>query len=121
MLSRKPCVAVCLAVVWASSACAFVVTPGPGVGHTRAWRSAAVTRVSMGVGAPGGGPTLAEEEYEVPAGARKLRIPMPLGIAFEEVEDGTGAVVVGFTEGSNGAKSGVKVGEKLIACRLYML
>ena len=41
----------------------------------------------------------------------------PLGIAFEEIDDGNGAIVVGFTEKSNGAKFGVNVGETLIACR----
>jgi len=40
-----------------------------------------------------------------------------MGIAFEEIDDGNGAVVVGFTEKSNGAKNGVKVGETLVACR----
>jgi hypothetical protein len=33
------------------------------------------------------------------------------------VEDGNGAVVKGFTEGSNGERLGVKIGETLVACR----
>ena len=74
-----------------------------------------VRPLTMAVGAPGG-ETLAEQEYPVPSGCRKLRIPMPLGIAFEEMKDGEGAVVIGFTEDSNGAKMGVKVGETLVAC-----
>jgi len=41
----------------------------------------------------------------------------PLGLILEEVEDGNGAVVKGFTEGSNGQRLGVKIGEKLVACR----
>ena len=41
----------------------------------------------------------------------------PMGIAFEEIKDGNGAVVVGFTENSSGAKLGVRVGETLVACR----
>lgn len=46
-----------------------------------------------------------------------LVFPQPMGIAFEEIDDGNGAIVVGFTEKSNGAKYGVKVGETLVACR----
>jgi S1-C subfamily serine protease len=41
----------------------------------------------------------------------------PLGLILEEVEDGNGAVVKGFTEGSNGQRLGVKIGETLVACR----
>jgi len=67
------------------------------------------------VGAPGG-ETQAEQDFDVPTGCRKLRVPMPMGIAFEEIQDGTGAVVVGFTEGSAGAKLGVNVGDTLVAC-----
>ena len=40
-----------------------------------------------------------------------------MGIGLEEIESGKGAVVTGFTEGSNGYKSGVKVGDVLLACR----
>jgi len=43
-------------------------------------------------------------------------IPTPLGLILEEVEDGNGAVVKGFTEGSNGERLGVKIGETLVAC-----
>jgi hypothetical protein len=105
----------CLAMLSASSAFVGLL---PSALHQRTLLAATRKQarpLTMAVGAPGG-ETLAEQEYPVPSGCRKLRIPMPLGIAFEEMKDGEGAVVIGFTEDSNGAKMGVKVGETLVAC-----
>ena len=55
-------------------------------------------------------------DFIVPAGCDKVRVGKPLGILLEEVKDGKGAVVVSVKEGSNADRSGVRVGDELVAC-----
>eukprot|EP00960_Hanusia_phi_P035427 751704-Hanusia_phi.AAC.5 len=70
---------------------------------------------SMAVGVPGNGNSQASE-FVIPAGCEKLRVGKPLGVVLEEVREGKGAVVVSVKEGSNADKSGVRVGDEVVAC-----
>ena len=57
------------------------------------------------------------EYFKLPEGVYEILIEGPLGIVFEEVEvDGNkGVFVAEVLEGGNAAKSGVNVGDKLLA------